>query len=334
MGRWRVLGVSLGSSPRDFRMRWDWPGGTVEVCRVGTGGDVARAARLLEQHDGEVDAFGLGGVNLYLRVRDRRYRLPLGERLASIPRRTPVCDGTYIKTWWEPRALNIACEESRLDLTGRTVLFSSVLDRWPLAQALQERGARVLVGDAAFALRMPILFPGLEWFYPFAVTMVPVLRYLPLSFLYPLGPGREKSRPGLRAAFGRAQVLAGDFHFLRSRLPERLDGKWVITSGLGEAELALLRDRGVLLVMELGPVARAAARVDAALDARAAPATRAAACRAAPRALSANLAEAVVAAASGESPSSLGPEGIRTWCERLGFRPTVYLLPLPDNTTN
>jgi hypothetical protein len=220
----------------------------------------------------------------------------------------------------------MACGESRLDLAGRTILFSSVLDRWALAEALHKRGARVLVGDAAFALRLPVLFPGLNWFHPFAVSMLPALRRLPLSFLYPLGRRRQEPRPGLEGAFAGAEVLAGDFHFLRSRLPARLDGRWVIATGLDEADLALLAARGVSLVVELGPVVPAcpASVVDGsgpgAARITAAPAG-------ARRGLSANLAEALVVAPSGQNPSALGPEGMLAWCRRLGFHPTVYQPP-------
>lgn len=302
----RVVGVSLGSPGRDFRSSWVGEGGVVHLWRVGTGGDVVRAARLLATYDGEVDAFGLGGVNLYLQVRGHRYLLPAGERLARVPRRTPVCDGTFVKAWWEPRALEMARQGWGEHLAGRTVLFSSVLDRWPLAQALEERGARVLVGDAAFALRVPILFSGLASFYPWAVAALPVLRHLPLSFLYPLGRRREESRPGLGRAFARAEVLAGDFHFLRWRLPPRLDGKWVIGTGLDGSDLAMLAERGAAGVVELGPLARRR------------------------RGLAANMAEALVVAISGQRPAELGAEGMLDWCGRLGFRPTIYRPPLWD----
>jgi hypothetical protein len=334
MAQRRVLGVSLGSPARDFLAFCAWEGGVVEIRRIGTGGDVGEARRLLARHDGRVDAFGLGGVNRHLQAGGRRYGLPLGQRLASIPRRTPVCDGTCVKAWWEPRSLHVACEQHGLDLEGRRVLFSSALDRWALAEALEARGARVAVGDAAFALGIPVLFPGLRRFYPFAVALVPFLRRLPLSLLYPqarrgsgscagggyLAVAASAGRRGTFAravtagggrAFAAAEVLAGDFHFFRPRLPRRLDGRWVIAVGLDAADLALLRERGVCLVVELGPVVPATA-----------PAGRGG--EPVLRGLSANLAEAVVAAASGQDPAALGPEGLQAWCGRLGFSPTVY----------
>lgn len=339
MSQRRVLGVSLGSPARDFVALWTWDGGTVEIRRAGTGGDVEAARRLLAEYDGRVDAFGLGGVNLHLQAGGRRYGLPLGQQLASVPHRTPVCDGAFVKAWWEPGCLHVACEQHGLDLRGRRVLFSSALDRWALAEALEARGARVAVGDAAFALRIPVLFPGLRSFYPFAVALVPLLRRLPLSFLYPQArrDGRSRAgggpacaalavRAGRRGTFAGAvlaggarifaatEVLAGDFHFFRPRLPRRLDGRWVIAAGLDAADLALLGERGVSLVVELGPVVSATT-----------PGRRGGG--PALRGLSANLAEAVVAAASGQDPAALGPEGLRAWCRRLGFAPTVYLPP-------
>lgn len=297
MARWRVLGISLGSRARDFQARWVWKGGVVEICRLGTEGDFRRAAELLRRYEGSVNAFGLGGVNLYLRAAQRFYRLPAGWELARVPERTPVCDGTWIKARWEPRALGLAVPACGLELAGKKVLFSSVLDRWELAAALEQAGACLLVGDAAFALRVPVLFPGLRAFYPWAVVLVPWLRRLPLSWLYPLGRRREEARGGLEWAFRRAEVLAGDFHLLRWRLPLDLKGKWVLSSGLGSSERDMLRKRGVVRIVELAPVLEG-------------------------RGLSANLTEAVVAAVAARPPECLPEDEFLFWCGELGFRPS------------
>ncbi|HHY95871.1 MAG TPA: quinate 5-dehydrogenase [Firmicutes bacterium] len=303
MDRRRLLGVSLGSSARDFSAEWRWPGGTVEIRRAGTDGDVGAAARLLAQYDGRVDALALGGVNFCYRLGRRSYPIPTGLRLKRVVKNTLLCDGSYVKAWWEPWALSEVSRWRGLNFAGRKVLFSSALDRWQLAASLEDLGARVWLGDGAFALGLPILFPGLGAFSPFAAAALPVLRHLPLSFLYPASrPAGGKGRWAARRACARTPVLAGDLHFFRGCLPARLDGKWVIGSGLTADESQELVERGVELVMHLEPVLETAGGR---------------------RGLSANLAEAVVAAAAGQHPEHMGERVFLRLCSELGFAPAV-----------
>ncbi|MFB0546877.1 MAG: hypothetical protein ACETWB_08195 [Anaerolineae bacterium] len=67
----RVVSVSLGSSKRDHKVVVELLGQEVSIERIGTDGDAKKAARLYSELDGQVDALGVGGVDLGLRVGDR-----------------------------------------------------------------------------------------------------------------------------------------------------------------------------------------------------------------------------------------------------------------------
>ena len=62
----KVISISLGSSARDAEGILRLGGETISLARRGTDGDVAKVAALLEAFDGNVDAIGLGGTDLYL----------------------------------------------------------------------------------------------------------------------------------------------------------------------------------------------------------------------------------------------------------------------------
>ena len=70
-----VVSVSIGSSRRDHRVEMELLGERVCIERRGTDGDLGRAAQLIRELDGKVDAIGLGGMDLYIFAGGRRYVL-------------------------------------------------------------------------------------------------------------------------------------------------------------------------------------------------------------------------------------------------------------------
>ena len=64
--------------------------------RIGTDGDMNKMIALLKELDGQVDAFGLGGIDLY-----RHSRPPVHfrrrQKIVSAVRKTPIVDGSGLK---------------------------------------------------------------------------------------------------------------------------------------------------------------------------------------------------------------------------------------------
>ncbi len=79
----RAVSISLGSSKRDKKVVIEFGGEPVQVERIGTDGDVEKARRLYRELDGKVDAFGVGGVDLYLRLDGREYPLRAALKLVE-----------------------------------------------------------------------------------------------------------------------------------------------------------------------------------------------------------------------------------------------------------
>ena len=82
-----VVSVSLGSVSRDTDQVVTILDRQVHVRRVGVGGDLRRARDLIRELDGKVDAFGLGGIDLYVAVRGRRYYFRQALELARAAKR-------------------------------------------------------------------------------------------------------------------------------------------------------------------------------------------------------------------------------------------------------
>src|SRR5690606_28135843 len=97
MNHREVVSVSLGSSARDVDHTFERLGTEVRIRRRGTDGDVGAAVRLIGELDGKVDAIGLGGIDRFLMVGERRYFFKDAKRLVAAARRTPVVCGAGLK---------------------------------------------------------------------------------------------------------------------------------------------------------------------------------------------------------------------------------------------
>ncbi|MCL6635851.1 MAG: quinate 5-dehydrogenase, partial [Peptococcaceae bacterium] len=173
--------------------------------------------------------------------------------LAAVVKETPLVDGSGIKDTVEERLVPHLQERLGWPRRGQEVLVASALDRYGLASALEQAGCRLIIGDALFALGLPVPFYSLAAFRAAACATLPFLSRLPIGMLYPLGERQETARPRFERFYRRAEIIAGDFHFLRYRLPRHLGGKDVITSTVTAEDVQELKKRGVRWLVTTGP---------------------------------------------------------------------------------
>ncbi|GAA6732709.1 hypothetical protein YIM73518_24730 [Thermus brockianus] len=248
----RVVSVSLGSSRRDSVAEVELLGEKVVLERRGTDGDLERAVALIRELDGQVDAIGLGGIDLYLVAGGRRYVIKDAKRLKEAARKTPVVDGSGLKHTLERRAVGELAP--LIDWKNTKVLLPSAVDRFGLAEALWEAGAKVLYGDFIFALGLPIPLYRLSLLQKLAYLLLPVLTQLPFRLLYPTGEAQEKQVLDWRTRYYVwADLVAGDWHYIRRYMPEDMRGKTVLTNTTTEEDLAFLKARGVRRLITTTP---------------------------------------------------------------------------------
>ncbi|MDR1702031.1 MAG: quinate 5-dehydrogenase, partial [Sporomusaceae bacterium] len=101
----RVVSVSLGSSERDAETTAEFGGKVFKVERIGVNGSPAAAREILRQLDGKVDAFSLGGTDLYVYVKNKRYTLRQAAKIAAAAQKTPLVDGSGVKNTLERRVI-------------------------------------------------------------------------------------------------------------------------------------------------------------------------------------------------------------------------------------
>jgi len=248
-----VVSVSLGSSQRNKSAEKEFAGVSFRLERVGTDGDVRRAAQLIADYDGKVDAIGLGGVDRYLVAGRRRYELRDAARMARGAKVTPVVDGGGIKRVLEPLIIRRLVERGELEVKGKRVLMVCSVDRPGMAQVFPELGAQVVYGDLLYAIGVPIALTSLRQVAILGGISLPILRFLPISVLYPTGGQQEGSKPKHPKWFRWADVVAGDFHYIRRYMPEDMQGKVIVTQTTRADDVEELRKRGVSKLITTTP---------------------------------------------------------------------------------
>lgn len=295
-----VVSVSLGSRKRDHSATVRLMDTTVVIERRGFDGDIDAAGRAIAELDGHVDAIGLGGLDVYLYIAGDRYVIADGERLMRMARHTPVVDGSALKQTLEPEAVRWLAAHGPLPLVGCPVLMVSALDRYGMAVALEEAEARVVYGDLLFTgPGIPYPITSLTELQRMARRLAREIVKLPLRMLYPTGEAQERA-PEARfpEAYAEADLIAGDFHLVRRYLPERVDGKAVLTNTTTESDRADLAARGVRWVFTTTPILQG-------------------------RSFGTNLLEAAMVAVLGQPPEALTAKDYHQVLRAIDYRPEV-----------
>lgn len=293
-----VVSVSIGSSKRDHRVEIELMGEKILIERRGTDGDLAQAARMIQELDGRVDAIGLGGIDLYIFAGGRRYVLRDAKRLASAAERTPVVDGSGLKNSLERWVIRYLVERGEVSLARRKVLMVAAVDRFGMAEELVAHQADVTFGDLIFTLGVPVPLRSLKSLDRVARIIAPIATQLPFTMLYPTGSKQEHSVSKHERFFQAAEVIAGDFHFIRRHMPRDMRGKGVITNTVTESDVQLLRERGVSFLVTTTPNLGG-------------------------RSFGTNVIEAALVAVSGRRPEELGPSDYLEMFQRLQFQPRI-----------
>lgn len=248
-----VVSISLGSSRRNHKVVQDFCGQSITVERLGTDGDRKKAIQLIRELDGQVDAFGLGGTDLYIYAGGRRYTFRESSHIAAAARRTPIVDGSGVKNTLERRVVSYLAKTQGVLFENRPALVVCAVDRFGLAEALVQAGSNVVFGDLLFGLGLPIPIRSLSGLARLARIAAPVVTKLPIHFFYPIGGKQTVNTPRFSSYFNEAEVIAGDFHFIRRYMPLSLTGKTLITNTVTAEDQALLKDRGVATLVTTTP---------------------------------------------------------------------------------
>jgi hypothetical protein len=250
--------------------------------------------------DGQVDAFGVGGTDLGLQVGDRYYPLRAAQKMVSGVKKTPLVDGGGVRGVLERQVMQRVEAKIGDRIAPKRAMIACAVDRYDMALSFHRAGYEAVYGDLMFSLGIPIPLRGLDSLKRLARILLPVVGRLPMRFIYPTGEKQQKIVPRYKKWYRWASAIAGDFHYIKRHLPDRLDGKVIVTNTTTAADLALLEARGVRYLVTTTP-------------------------RFEGRSFGTNVIEAALTAVA-DKGRPLTPDEIREFLDQLGFRPEVTRL--------
>lgn len=249
----KVVSVSLGSSKRDHEVLTSFLGQDFSIQRIGTDGDMAKAVELIQSLDGEIDAFGMGGIDLYIVAGKHRYTLRDAKVLKKASVQTPMVDGSGLKNTLERRVIEYLDFNQVINFREKKVLLVCGVDRFGMAESLEEAGATVTYGDLIFGLGISLPIGSLKTLEMAARVLAPIASQLPFEMLYPIGENQEVNLDKFGQYYQEADIIAGDFLFIKRYLPRYLAGKTIITNTVTQGDIELLRTRGVARLITTTP---------------------------------------------------------------------------------
>lgn len=305
----RVVSISLGSSKRNSTSEVELLGERFEVSRIGTDGDMAAFGEKICQLDGKVDAIGLGGCDRYLWTDRKRYTIRDVDRLARLAKVTPVVDGSGVKNTLERKTIQYLQDTRIVDFAQSKVLVACAVDRFGMAQTIARLTDTAVYGDLMFSLGIPVPMKSYGTVRALAATLLPIITRLPFKWIYPTGKKQESSKPKYQKYYEWADVIAGDFHFIKRTLPTvesgLLGGKALITNTLTAEDTQLLADR------KLGMFVTSMPEEMKSPDGRY---------------YATNVFEGVLITLLGKRPEEVTVEDYEPLLERMNWKPTVRML--------
>ncbi len=298
-----IVSVSIGSSARDHEAQASLLGEEFSIRRQGTDGDIEKAASLIKSLDGKVNAIGLGGLDAYLYSKNVRYVLEDGRKLLESAKITPIVDGSGLKNTLERETINYLAADGTIPIKNKKILMVSAMDRFGMAEALEEAGANVVYGDLIFAVGIDKPLCSLDELSHYAARILPQLSRLPISIIYPTGKKQRDIVPDKLTApyYEEADIIAGDFHYIRKHMPDDMSGKIIITNTVTAKNIEEMKERGVAYLVTSTPEFGG-------------------------RSFGTNVMEAVLISILGKKWDEVVPEDYLELISKLGFKPRIERL--------
>jgi len=250
----RAVSVSLGSPSRDKKVVTNLLGEEVQIERIGTDGDEEKAYQLFCELDGKVDAFGVGGIDLYVHAIKRDYPLHAGLRLVRGVKQTPVVDGGGLKATLETRVMQDVEKQLGDAIYPKTALLVAGLTRGGMSKSFIEAGYKLVFADLMFGLGIPIPINTVPMANFAAAVLLPIVGRLPIEMLYPTGEKQLEIVPKYEKYYQANKVIAGDWLYIMQHAPDNLEGKIVVTNTTTETDVDFLKKRGVHYLVTTTPV--------------------------------------------------------------------------------
>jgi hypothetical protein len=159
----------------------------------------------------------------------------------------------------------------------------------------------VVYGDLLFGLGVPIPIRSWSNVKLLGSLMLPVIVQCPFKWFYPTGEKQNLNTPKFGKYFAAADIIAGDYPYIKRYMPTDMRGKIVLTNTTTAEDVKELTERGVTRLITTTPV------IDG-------------------RSFGTNVMEAVLVTLLGRPADKITPEDYLKKLKELGWAPQVQEL--------
>jgi hypothetical protein len=242
----------------------------------------------------------VGGADLGVLVDQKWYPLYSVQPMVRFVKETPLVDGAGIKNTLENRLAPFIDTHIGDYVRGKKAFITLGVDRWGLTTSFLDAGYECVFGDLMFGLGLPFAVHSASSLKTLAAIMMPIAGRLPFEWIYPTGEKQEVRDPKWESYYQWGNVIAGDCHYVKRHMPNRLEGKVIATNTTTPEDVELFRSIGVKYLVTTSPV----------MDGRS---------------FGANLLEAALVAVSGKG-RVLKNEELKELLDEMGIEPQLQEL--------
>jgi len=256
----QIVSISLGSSDHDYEFETEFLGQEFSVIRLGTDGDMEKAAEMLLRWDKEADAIGLGCVKFPYGFGPRYLTRKHVDKLRKLGSRiqTPFTLGSALRDVsfeWSLRYIEYKFgnyfDEAR-------VLFLSGMSNYRIARVMSEFTDNLTFADPVLENGISKFLNSLEGLKRYAHSAHEVLQWVPSKRLTSsVVPLQAWNGYILKKAMQKANIIVvpsyNFYDYLEDTSLEELGGKIIITSTAYDDRVEFLKERGVDVIIDPTP---------------------------------------------------------------------------------
>lgn len=252
----QIVNISLGSSQRNYSFVTTVLGQHIEIQRIGTDGNIARAATLVQAYDGKVHALSLEGLPHGFRG-NSRYATPSAAAVALTARvrHTPVVDGNVLSTVLERWVIKRAADMLPHLFRYRRVLMVGGGAHVQMADVLAEYEAELRFVDPLVHRRLPFVpVPrSIAQVKLLAAAILPLLTIIPYRMVHARSADTVRTSQRFAHLFRWADVIVCGYDTLHGCAPLDLRGRTIVSDDPAPTEIEDLRQQGVGTLITLTP---------------------------------------------------------------------------------
>ncbi len=256
----QIVSISLGSSKTDYEFETEFLGQDFNIKRLGTDGDLEKAAEMLLQWDKNADVIGIGGVKLPYGLNPRYLKKKHMDKLERLGAQieTPVTLGSELRDVSFEWCLRFIQYKFGNYFNNAKVLFFSGMDHYRLAKVMSEFTDNLTFADPIFENGIAKFLTSIKDLKNYAHGVHEILQWIPskrlASSVVPLKAWNDYI---VKKAMQKANIIVVPndyfYKYLENMSLEELGGKTIITPTAYDDRIEFLKERGVDVVIDTTP---------------------------------------------------------------------------------